>query len=77
MFNSAVIIRDDSSANYLNMWGGFSYSFDHFNRDGACFSTKTGEIYDIISLLASGAYRDTSSNIGTTDDIELMANTHR
>ena len=45
------------------------YSFDHANRDGACFATQSGRVFDIISLLAAGVYADTASNIGATDDI--------
>lgn len=40
------------------MWGGFSYSFDHFNRDYVCFDTAEGTVNDSISLLAAAAYND-------------------
>jgi hypothetical protein len=74
LFNAAVIVSINN--NNFNMWGGFTYAFDHFNRDGVCFSTGNGEVYDIISLLASGAYRDTAENIGTEDNIEVISNTY-
>lgn len=70
-------MRDDTSGHYLNMWGGFCYSFDHFNRDGACFATQSGRIFDMISLLASGGYADTAANIGATDDIEVVTKSYR
>ena len=68
-FNSAVVIRENNFDDYLNMWGGFAYSFDHFNRDGVCFSTTTGSVNDIISLLAAAVYEDTASNIEARENI--------
>ena len=59
------------------MWGAFAYSFDHFNRDGACFSTTTGNVNDFISLLAAAVYDDTADNIEAVDNVEVLSNSFR
>ena len=58
------------------MWGGFLYSHSHVNRDGMCFSTKTGEAIDILSILASGLYSDEDDNIHADDSLEVAGNTY-
>lgn len=55
------------------MWGGFSYSRDHANRDMFCYSTD-GSWFDSISLIVGPLYKDIASNIQGTDDIELVDN---
>lgn len=59
------------------MWGGFSYSYDHYNRDGVCFSTESGRVFDMICLMASGCYADTAENIGADNNIELVTQSYR
>ena len=63
------------------MWGGFLYSKNHINRDGACFSTQSGKIIDILSLLATGMYPDKGEteedNQYGEDSIEVSSNSYR
>ena len=49
------------------MWGAFSYSSDHANKDAFCYATD-GSAFDGVSLIVGPIYKDVASNIGGTDD---------
>lgn len=53
------------------MWGGFSYSRSHINRDMVTFIyDSTGiSVRDTFSLLGRAPYEDISSNVGGTNNI--------
>ncbi len=55
------------------MWGGISYSMDHASRDMFCYATD-GSTFDAISLIAGPVYKDIATNIGGTDDAEIVDN---
>ncbi len=55
------------------MWGGFSYSYDHANRDMFCFSTD-GTAFDAISLFMGPVYQDTATNIKGKEDTTIVDN---
>ena len=73
----AILTYSDTNPNTtsdrLNFWGGISYSVDHAGRDMFCYSTD-GSTYDAISLIAGPVYKDIASNIGGTDDAEIIDN---
>lgn len=57
------------------MWGGFSYSSSHINRDMVTFhydSTGIG-VKDTFSLLGMAPYEDTSSNVEGANNIEVIS----
>jgi hypothetical protein len=69
----AVLSYISDSSRKLNMWGGISYSSDHASRDMFCYAND-GTNFDAISLVAGPVYKDTATNIGGTDDADVLDN---
>lgn len=67
----ALIIQHNYTSDNVNMWGGFSFSRSHINRDMITFRyTPTSiEITDAFSLLGLAPYDDLSANVGGARNI--------
>ena len=59
----ASLIEPESNTTSFNMWGGIGYTNDHTNKDMFCFSSKNGDNFDALSLIAAAPYKDIAGNI--------------